>query len=81
MNVRDNGMKDASGAAFASNLQTNESLFSMNVDMNDFNFQNYSAIMDRLKENKKKYKREMIARHKKQIEALQVYAFSFNFLS
>ena len=72
LNVRDNGMKDAAGTAFAQHLRGNDRLLTINVDMNDFNFQNFSAITEKLKENKKKFKRALISRHKKSIEELKV---------
>lgn len=65
-------MRDGAGSAFASNLRTNDTLLTINVDMNDFNFQNFSAITEKLKENKKKYKRGLISRHKKSIEMLKL---------
>lgn len=65
-------MKDAAGNAFAINMRGNDTLLTINVDMNDFNFQNFSAIMEKLKENKKKYKKGLISRHKKSIEMLKL---------
>lgn len=41
--------------------------------MNDFNYSNYSTIMDRLKTNKTQYRRDTIPRHQKIIETLKVY--------
>jgi len=67
-------MKDPAGTAFAIHLRTNDSLLTINVDMNDFNFQNFSAITEKLKENKKTFKRGLINRHKKNIEELKVCA-------
>lgn len=71
-------MKDTAGTAIALSMRSNDTLLTMNVDMNDFNFQNYSSIMEILKENRKKFKREMIARHKKQIEILKVQFIARN---
>jgi hypothetical protein len=68
-------MKDEAGAAIAECLEYNHTILAINVDMNDFNFSNYSAIMERLKENKSQYKKETISRHTKQIEILQVKLF------
>lgn len=65
-------MRDEAGTAFATALASNDVLLSINVDMNDFNFHNFQSIMASIKANKKKYKRDTIARHKKQIEVLKV---------
>eukprot|EP00026_Physarum_polycephalum_P012673 Phypoly_transcript_13000.p1 GENE.Phypoly_transcript_13000~~Phypoly_transcript_13000.p1 ORF type:complete len:258 (+),score=66.48 Phypoly_transcript_13000:54-776(+) len=40
--------------------------------MNDFNFQNFSAITEKLKENRIKFKKGLISRHKKNIEELKL---------